>query len=102
MATIAVVGDGLGGLSAALFLAKAGHSVRVYGTDQTAMHYAYLYNYLGIPEAPGSEFQRIARHQVAGFGAELRPERVTSVAVEDDGFRISVEEGPRREPTTSS
>jgi thioredoxin reductase (NADPH) len=63
MASITIVGDGPGGLSAALFLAKAGHTVTVYGQDNTAMHYAYLRNYLGLPEISGSEFQQAARSQ---------------------------------------
>ncbi len=33
MASVAIVGDGPGGLSAALFLAKNGHEATVYGTD---------------------------------------------------------------------
>ena len=48
MARVNIVGDGPGGLSAALFLAKNGHEVVVYGQDKTAMHYAELHNYLGI------------------------------------------------------
>ena len=64
MASVIVVGDGPGGLSAALFLAKKGHEVNVFGTDQTAMNYAYLHNYLGLREIAGTEFQRIAKDQV--------------------------------------
>ena len=92
MSTI-VIGDGPGGLSAALFLAKNDTAVTVFGTDETAMHHAYLYNYLGIPEISGSEFQQIARSQVAAFGAELRDERVASVARTDDGFTVTTESG---------
>lgn len=81
MSRVIVVGDGPGGLSAALFLAKNGHEVTVFGQDKTAMNYAYLYNYLGIPEIDGTNFQGIARRQVRGFGAEIRDEEVSSVAV---------------------
>lgn len=83
MASVVIVGDGPGGLSAALFLAKNGHQVTVFGTDTTAMNYAYLFNYLGIPEILGTDFQRIAKGQVAGFGAELRDEEVLAVALQD-------------------
>jgi len=88
MPDVIVVGDGPAGLSAALFLAKRGMSVTVFGTDTTPMHRAYLYNYLGIPEILGSEFMRIAREQVARFGAELRAEHVVAVEREGDGFTV--------------
>jgi thioredoxin reductase (NADPH) len=80
VASVIIVGDGPGGLSAALFLAKNGHKVTVFGLDETAMHYAYLYNYLGIPEISGPDFQRTARSQVASFGVEFKEEEVSSVA----------------------
>jgi thioredoxin reductase (NADPH) len=79
MASVAVIGDGPGGLSAALFLAKNGHEVTVFGIDKTAMHYAHLYNYLGVPEIPGTQFQKIAREQVVGFGATIHEEEVSAV-----------------------
>lgn len=81
MARVIVVGDGPGGLSAALFLAKNGHDVKVFGQDKTAMNYAQLHNYLGIPEIDGTEFQGIARQQVTSQGAEIRDEEVTSVVI---------------------
>jgi thioredoxin reductase (NADPH) len=87
MARVIIVGDGPGGLSAALFLAKNGHEVKVFGQDKTAMNYAHLYNYLGIPEIDGTEFQRIAKKQVSRFGAELNDEEVTSVTI-DAIFRV--------------
>lgn len=93
MARVIVVGDGPGGLSAALFLAKNGHAVTVFGQDKTAMNYAYLYNYLGIPEIDGTEFQGIARQQVQRFGGEIRDEEVTAVAI-NGIFEITTSSGP--------
>ena len=83
MASVIIVGDGPGGLSAALFLAKNGHETTLFGTDTTAMHYAYLYNYLGLPEIPGTEFQRIARAQATAAGAQIIDSEVSSVSLED-------------------
>ena len=83
MTKVVIVGDGPGGLSAALFLAKNGMDVTVLGKDKTAMHYAYLQNYLGIPVISGTDFQRIARGQAEGFGAQILDEEVTSVTVAD-------------------
>ncbi len=90
-----VIGDGPGGLSAALFLAKGGLKVRVYGQNKTAMHWALLKNYLGIPEILGSEFQRIAGEQVRALGAELVEARVDAVAKSEDGFEVTLESGDK-------
>lgn len=90
MASVIIVGDGPGGLSAALFLAKNGQDTTVFGTDATAMHYAYLYNYLGLPEIAGTEFQRIARDQATAAGARIIDAEVSSIAF---GDIITVEAG---------
>lgn len=90
---VIVVGDGPGGLSAALFLARAGKNVVVYGQDKTAMHAALLKNYLGIPEMTGSDFQAIARDQVAAFGATIEDARVESVVRGGEEFEVTLEGG---------
>jgi thioredoxin reductase (NADPH) len=95
MADVIVVGDGPAGLSAALFLAKNGMDVTVFGKGRTDMHRAMLYNYLGIPEIRGSEFQRIAREQVKSFGASLQDLQVTGVEKTGEGFVVSTEDGGR-------
>ncbi|MFB3109841.1 MAG: FAD-dependent oxidoreductase, partial [Acidimicrobiia bacterium] len=87
-----IVGDGPGGLSAALFLAKNDHDVTVFGTDKTAMNYAYLYNYLGLPEIAGTEFQQVARGQASAAGATLRDEEVSSVTA-DERFTVKTDTG---------
>jgi thioredoxin reductase len=93
MTTVIVVGDGPAGLSAALFLAKNGMEVTVFGQDGTDMHRALLRNYLGFPEIKGSDFQQIARQQVAEFGARLVDQVVTNVAKQGDEFVVIVESG---------
>ena len=91
MASVVIVGDGPGGLSAALFLAKNGIDVTVFGQDATAMHYAFLYNYLGVPATSGSDFQEIARRQAAAAGAVLRDEKVESISIDHGGFEVTSE-----------
>lgn len=93
MPDVIVIGDGPGGLSAALFLAKNQLAVVVFGQDKTAMHYAQIKNYLGIPEIFGGEFQRIAREQVRALGAVLREDRVESVAGSDGAWTVTLESG---------
>ena len=88
-----IVGDGPGGLSAALFLGKAGRQVTVFGQDETAMNWAMLHNYLGIDAIPGKDFQVRARAQVAAKGATLRAERVTGIAPGPQGFVVTLEGG---------
>lgn len=90
---VVVIGDGPGGLSAALFLAKNGMEVVVYGQDKTAMHWALLRNYLGIVEMPGSEFQTIARGQVTAVGGRIVNAGVDSVRRTNDGVEIVLEGG---------
>ena len=93
MARTIIVGDGPGGLSAGLFLAKAGEDVTIYGQDATVMHYAHLRNYLGVPDVSGSELQRIGRSQVTGFGGGIVEAEVTSVAVDDDEISVGLADG---------
>ncbi len=97
MATAIIIGDGPGGLSAALFLAKNGMDTTVFGQDQTAMHYAMLYNYLGIPQILGSDFQRTARLQVAEFGADLQDKLVVAVDHAASGFQVTDEDGQQHQ-----
>jgi thioredoxin reductase (NADPH) len=90
---VVIVGDGPGGLSAALFLAKNGLKTVVYGQDKTAMHWALVRNYLGLPEILGSDFQKAARGQVTELGAAIEDRRVESVAKQGDGFVVTLDGG---------
>ena len=65
MSSALIIGDGPGGLGAALYLAKNEIKTTVFGQNETPMHYAMLYNYLGIPEMTGTEFQKIAQDNLS-------------------------------------
>jgi thioredoxin reductase (NADPH) len=90
MPDVIVIGDGPGGLSAALFLAKNKLDVVVFGQDKTAMNYALVKNYLGIPEILGTEFQRVARDQVTALGAKLRNDAVEALAAAPGKFTVTL------------
>src|SRR5262249_37821408 len=96
MPDVIVIGDGPGGLSAGLFLAKNKLDVVVFGRDGTAMNYALLRNYLGIPEILGTEFQKIARKQAADHGVRLRDEQVEAVGAHGkDRFQVTLVGGEK-------
>jgi thioredoxin reductase len=97
MSDVIIVGDGPAGLSAALFLAKNGQQVAVFGVDKTAMHSAKLSNYLGLPEIIGSDFQQVARGQVQKFGAKIHDQQVSGIEQTATGFAVTTESGERHE-----
>ncbi|OLZ42254.1 thioredoxin reductase [Natrinema saccharevitans] len=93
-ASVIVVGGGPAGLSAALFTAKNGLETTVFDTDETWMHKAHLFNYLGIGSVGGSEFMATARQQVEDFGADRRQgEEVTAVSEAGDDFVVETAAG---------
>ncbi len=88
MASVIVVGDGPGGLSAALFLAKNKQDVRVFAQNGTWMNSALLFNYLGLPKITGKEFLAIAKKQVSDHGGKLVDAEVTALAKSGDAFSV--------------
>ncbi|KZN22696.1 thioredoxin reductase [Haladaptatus sp. R4] len=94
MVDVAVIGGGPAGLSAALFTQKNGLETMVFDTDETWMHKAHLFNYLGIRSIKGTEFMSIARGQVEDRGATIEQgEEVTSVEENGDGFTVTTDDG---------
>lgn len=93
MANTIIVGDGPGGLSAALFLAKNDHDVQVFGQNETAMNFAQLHNYLGVLDKSGVEFMEAARAQTIAQGAVLTSAKVTAVALSGNRIEVTLESG---------
>jgi thioredoxin reductase len=91
MHDVIVVGGGPAGLSAALFTAKNELDTVVFDTDETWMHKAHLFNYLGIDSMDGTEFVEQSREQVEEFGVSLREDEVTDVEETAEGFAVSTE-----------
>jgi thioredoxin reductase len=93
MARVIVVGGGPAGLSASLFTAKNGLETKVFDTDETWMHKAHLFNYLGIESMGGDRFLDEARDQVDSYGVERHEdEEVTAVETTEDGFVVQTTE----------
>ncbi|WP_435360451.1 FAD-dependent oxidoreductase [Haloarchaeobius sp. DFWS5] len=94
MATVAIVGGGPAGLSAALFTAKNDLDTTVFDTDETWMHKAHLFNYLGIESEDGSAFMEKSREQVDDFGVDRHQGvEVSGVTKTDDGFTLETDTG---------
>ncbi|MFC7199233.1 NAD(P)/FAD-dependent oxidoreductase [Halospeciosus flavus] len=94
MTDVIVVGGGPAGLSAGLFASKNDLDTVVFDTDETWLHKAHLYNYLGIRSMDGDVFIQRAREQATkDHGVDLREEEVSGVESHDDGFTVSTAEG---------
>jgi len=92
MTTVAIVGGGPAGLSAALFTAKNGLETVVFDTDETWLHKAHLFNYPGIGSVDGSVFVENLRDQVDSFDVQRHQgTEVTDVSETDDGFAVETE-----------
>jgi len=90
--TVAVVGGGPAGLSAALFTEKNGLDTAVFDTDGTWMHSAHLFNYPGVGSQDGSAFIETLRTQVDGFGVDRHQgAEVADIAADGDGFTVTAD-----------
>jgi thioredoxin reductase (NADPH) len=92
---ITIVGGGVAGLSAALFLGRAGVQTLLFDSDESSLRrVALVNNYLGFPEGVGgAELLDLGRRHVERFGAQVRRERVDAVRREEIGFSVEAQGG---------
>lgn len=89
-----IIGKGPAGLSAALYIRRAGFQPLIIGKDAGALgHTNHIENYFGF-EAPvsGPELLRRGLAQVERLGIEVIEDEVVSVR-ETEGFRVSTSSG---------
>lgn len=84
-----IVGGGPAGISAALYLLRAGFTVRVLAHDIGALSKAHLIeNYYGLPQAiSGRELAENGRRQLQALGGELLELELDSLSW-DGGFQL--------------
>ncbi|MET8320885.1 bifunctional NAD(P)/FAD-dependent oxidoreductase/class I SAM-dependent methyltransferase [Micromonospora sp. NPDC005189] len=91
---VVVVGGGAAGLSGALALTRARRSVLVIDSGEPRNAPAdQVHNYLGREGTPPGELVAAGRAEVAGYGGQFRTGRVEAATRDDDGFRLSLDDG---------
>ncbi|HID08746.1 TPA: thioredoxin reductase, partial [Candidatus Micrarchaeota archaeon] len=92
-----VIGAGPAGATATLYGARAGLKVLALDKgiyDGAAGRAQRIENYPGVPgPISGAELVRIIREQAAGFGAEIREEKVLSAEVTKDPKEVRTTSG---------
>jgi len=88
---VIVAGGGAAGLSAAIFLSRAGVRVAVFDRAESSLRRVEkVYNYLGFPDGVGGEaLLTLGRRQAERFGATVHDERIEAVIPSGEIFRVS-------------
>ena len=88
MQEIAVVGGGPAGLTAALYAARAGHSVTVFEREAAGGQILYsplVENYPGLPKMSGVQFAEALTAQVEELGVETVSADVEKIERDQNG-----------------
>ncbi|MEE1031657.1 MAG: NAD(P)/FAD-dependent oxidoreductase [Ruminococcus sp.] len=94
MKNVVIIGSGPAGLSAALYILRAGFSVTVVGKDNGALEKAEsIQNYFGL-EKPitGNELVEIGKRQVLDLGGEIVQDEVVGITWDGDYTIYGVKE----------
>ena len=93
MSDVVIIGNGPAGLSAALYILRAGFSVTVIGKDNGALEKAEkIENYFGL-ERPlsGNELVEIGKKQVQALGGTILQDEVVGIRWDGDYTVVAVE-----------
>ena len=92
MQDVVIIGGGTAGLTAALYLLRAGKHVLILESEVFGGQISSsprVENYPGIMQISGSEFTDQLLEQVTALGAQIEMERATSIQ-ERDGMKIVI------------
>jgi thioredoxin reductase len=86
--TVAVIGGGAAGLTAAHFLARAGVGVEVFDQDRSILKRAKLHNLPGSAELEGRELLASLRTKLAALSVITTTSKVDDVQPVGEGFTV--------------
>lgn len=86
--TVAVIGGGAAGLTAAHFLARAGVAVEVFDQDRSILKRALLKNLPGTEELEGRELLASLRHKLSALEVPTSTAKVEDVQPAVEGFTV--------------
>lgn len=96
MKDVVIVGGGTAGLTAAIYLRRAGKTALILEAESFGGQITYsprVENYPGIPAISGNEFADRLVGQALDLGAEVELERVTGLLKEGDSWEVLTESG---------
>lgn len=96
--TVAVIGGGAAGLTAALFLARGGMDVHLFDQDRSILKRARLCNLPGQEELEGRQLLANLRTKTAALGVHRHPIKVDDVVVGPAATATDRSAGPNSGP----
>lgn len=90
-----IIGAGMAGLTAGIYVARAGKSVLVLESSVTGgqiVNTLVVDNWPGMPGVSGSELMKKIRSQVEELGAVIKYEEIVKVAEDDGSFKVTTDE----------